>query len=91
MVKLYCWLERLGRVATLTTVGAENVGSMLGGSGNSATALVAAGAGSGRSFEDSINVTTLAGHVVVLADEFEPGSKVVESATNLSHGGRTPT
>ncbi len=90
MIEFYGRLERLGRVATLAAVGTKNMGSVLGGGGDTAATLVAARAGAGSSLEDRIDVTALAGHVVVFADEFEPGSKVVKSATHLSHGWRSP-
>jgi hypothetical protein len=90
VVELHRRLERLRRVAALATVGAEYVGGVLGGSGNTAAALVAAGAGTGRALENGIDVTAFARHVVVLADELEPGGEVVEGAAHLGRGGRAP-
>ena len=63
---------------------------MLGRGRYTAAALVATGAGAGRSLEDGSDVTALAGNIVVLADEFKPGSEVVEGAAHLGCGGRSP-
>ena len=90
VVKFHCRLERLRRMAALATVGAENMGTVLRGCRNTATALVAADAGARRTLEYGIDVTALARHFVVLANEFKPGSEVVEGAAHLRRGGRAP-
>lgn len=90
VVKFHCRLERLRRMAALATVGTENVGTVLRGCRNTATALVAADAGARRTLEYGIDVTALARHFVVLANEFKPGSEVVEGAAYLRRGGRAP-
>lgn len=90
VVELHRRLEGLRRVAALATVRAEHVGGVLRGGGNAATALVATDAGTGCALEHGVNVTALARHFVVLADELEPGGEVVEGAAHLGRGGRTP-
>lgn len=90
VVELHRRLEGLRRVAALAAVRAENVGGVLRGGGNAATALVATNARTRGALEHGVNVTALARHFVVLADEFEPSGEVVEGAAYLSRSRHTP-
>jgi len=77
-------------MAAIAAVSTENMGGMLGRASNTTAALVATGAGTGRALEDGINVTALAGYIVVLANELKPGREVVEGTAHLGRSGCAP-
>ena len=82
VVVLHRGLERLGGMATLAAVRAQHMRRVLGCGGDTAAPLMATGTGTGRALEHCVDVTTLAGHIVVTTDQFKPRGEVVERAAD---------